>query len=127
MVVDITGGVHMRIKSILITLIAAIIIAGCSSQHPNVVEMGKVKNIEVNEIQKSRTNGFMVVKVAVNNTSSSNQKINYRFQWLDDQGFPVSTDEVWKSKLIYGEQSTFINSIAPVMQAVDFRIEIQEP
>lgn len=103
------------------------VLTGCSSKHPNLVEMGKVKHIEVSEAQKSRQNGFLVVKVAVENTSSSNQNINYRFHWLDDQGFPVGNEETWKSKLIYGEQKTFINSIAPVMQAVDFRIEIQEP
>lgn len=117
----------MRLKLAIALVIGSLSIAGCSSQHPNVVEMGKVKSIDVAEIQKSRKNGFLVVKAAINNTSRSNKNINYRFQWLDDQGFPVGSEEAWKSKLVYGKQSTFINSIAPVPQAVDFRIEMQEP
>lgn len=118
---------HLHLKLISVLVMGMLVLAGCSSKHPNVVEMGKVKHIEVLEAQKSRKNGFLVIKVAVENTSRYNQNINYRFQWLDDQGFPVSQDETWKSKLIYGKQNTYINSIAPVIQAVDFRIEIQEP
>ncbi|AWM79499.1 DUF1425 domain-containing protein [Gammaproteobacteria bacterium ESL0073] len=117
-----------QLKLVGLFLMALLTIVGCSNnKHPNLVEMGKVKNIEVMEAQKSRQNGFLVIKVAVENTSSSNQNINYRFQWLDDQGFPVGNEENWKSKLIYGKQKTFINSIAPMMEATDFRIEIQEP
>ncbi|MFD1259578.1 YcfL family protein [Entomomonas asaccharolytica] len=118
---------RLHLKLIGALVMAMLMLAGCSNKHPNVVEMGKVKHIEVIEAQKSRQNGFLVIKVAVENTSRYNQNINYRFQWLDDQGYPVGNEETWKSKLIYGKQSTYINSIAPVMQAVDFRIELQEP
>lgn len=118
---------RQHLKLIMALLVGALIMVGCSSQHPNVVEMGKVKNIEVSETQKSRKNGFLLVKAALNNTSRYNQSINYRFQWLDDQGFPVGKEEGWKNKLIYGGQSTFITSTAPLVTAVDFRIEIQEP
>ena len=117
----------MRLKLISFLVMGFLALGGCASKHPNLVEMGKVKNIDVLESQKARENGFLVIKVAVKNTSSRNQNINYRFQWLDDQGFPVGKEENWRSKLIYGDQSTFITSIAPVMNAVDFRIEMQEP
>lgn len=117
----------MRLKLLLALIVGALFLIGCSSQHPNVVEMGKVKYIEVSQVQKSRVNGFLLVKVALSNTSRYNKNINYHFQWLDDQGFPVGNEEVWKSKLIYGGQSTFITSTAPLVTAVDFRIEIQEP
>ena len=117
----------MHRKLIMAFVLGVLTLMGCSSQHPNVVEMGKVKSIEVSQTQKSRVNGFLLVKVALNNTSSSNKNINYRFLWLDDQGFPVGNEESWKSKLIYGGQSTFITSTAPLVTAVDFRIEIQEP
>ncbi len=118
---------RLQLKLIGALITGLLILTGCSSKHPNLVEMGKVKHIEVIESQKARQNGFLVIKVKVTNSSSYNQNINYRFQWLDDQGFPVGKEETWKSKLIYGKQSTYINSISPVMQAVDFRIEIQEP
>lgn len=116
----------MRFKLLIALVMGALALAGCSSQHPNVKEMGKVKNIEVERVQKSRQKGFLVAKAELVNSSSSNQHINYRFEWLDDQGFPVGTEETWKSKLIYGGQTTYVNSTAPVTQAVDFRIELQE-
>lgn len=123
------GEINMRLqlKMIGFLMLGLLMLGGCASKHPNLVELGKVKNIDVIETQKARENGFLVIKVAVKNTSSRNQNINYRFQWLDDQGFPVGKEESWRSKLIYGGQSTFITSIAPVMNAVDFRIEMQEP
>ena len=67
----------------------------------------------------------MTVKVSLTNTSRSNKTMFYRFAWLGNDGFPVASEESWKTLSLYGSQSTVLPAIAPVPQATDFRIEVQ--
>ncbi|PWB32716.1 DUF1425 domain-containing protein [Pseudomonas sp. SDI] len=121
----------MRFK--LLAVLAAAVLAGCATPPPpapgsaasKVVVMGKLKNIEVGPMRVARENGFLTVKAALNNTSSSNKTMLYRFAWLGDDGFPVAGEEGWKSLTLYGSQSSVLPAIAPVPQATDFRIEVQ--
>ncbi|MDD0973509.1 YcfL family protein [Pseudomonas fontis] len=120
----------MRFK--LLAALATALLAGCATPPPapgsaasKVVVMGKLKNIEVGPMRVARENGFLTVKAGLNNTSSSNKTMFYRFAWLGDDGFPVADEESWKSLTLYGSQSTVLPAIAPVHQATDFRIEVQ--
>ena len=122
----------MRIK-LLAALTTVALLAGCATPPPpapgsaasKVVVMGKLKNIEVGQMRVARENGFLTVKVSLNNTSSSNKAMFYRFAWLGNDGFPVADEEGWKSLTLYGSQSSILPSIAPVPQATDFRLEVQ--
>lgn len=127
----------MRIPFIgAIGAVAMALLAGCASPPPppapgsaasKVVAMGELKKIEVGAMRVARENGFLTVKVALANSSSRNQSMYYRFAWLGNDGFPVGGEEGWKSQTLYGSQSSFLTSIAPVPQATDFRLEIQTP
>lgn len=116
-----------------LAILATALLAGCATPPPpapgsaasKVVVMGKLKNIEVGAMRVARENGFLTVKAALNNTSSSNKAMFYRFAWLGNDGFPVADEESWKSLTLYGSQSTVLPAIAPVPQATDFRIEVQ--
>lgn len=113
--------------------LAAALLAGCATPPPpapgsaasKVVVMGKLKNIETGPMRVARENGFLTVKVALNNTSSSNKTLFYRFAWLGNDGFPVADEESWKALTLYGSQSSVLPAIAPVPKATDFRLEIQ--
>jgi len=113
--------------------LAAALLAGCATPPPpapgsaasKVAVMGKLKNIETGPMRVARENGFLTVKVALNNTSSSNKTLLYRFAWLGNDGFPVADEESWKALSLYGSQSTVLPAIAPVPQATDFRLEVQ--
>ncbi|UVJ44203.1 YcfL family protein [Pseudomonas sp. LS1212] len=119
----------MRFK--ILGAMALALLAGCAtppapdSAASKVVVMGKLKNIEVSQIRVARENGFLTVKVALNNDSSRNQSMFYRFAWLGNDGFPVADEESWKTLTLYGEQSSVLPAIAPVPQATDFRLEVQ--
>ncbi|MHA6198297.1 YcfL family protein [Pseudomonas wadenswilerensis] len=121
----------MRFK--LPLALAAALLAGCATPPPpapgsaasKVAVMGKLKNIETGPMRVARENGFLTVKVALNNTSSSNKTLLYRFAWLGNDGFPVADEEGWKALSLYGSQSTVLPAIAPVPQATDFRLEVQ--
>ncbi|MBO9550564.1 YcfL family protein [Pseudomonas sp.] len=113
-----------------LALIAAALLAGCTSQPEpgsaasKVVTMGQLDDIDVGPMRVARENGFLTVKVALNNTSGSNQTLFYRFAWLDNDGFPVADEEGWKALPLYGGQASFLPAIAPTPKATDFRLEV---
>ena len=121
----------MRIK--ILGVLALALLAGCATPPPpapgsaasKVVAMGDMKNIEVGPMRVARENGFLTVNVQLNNTSSYNKQMYYRFAWLGNDGFPVADAEGWKSLTLYGSQTSFLPAIAPVPKAPDFRLEVK--
>jgi uncharacterized protein YcfL len=75
----------------------------------------------------ARENGFLTVNVQLNNTSSYNKQMYYRFAWLGNDGFPVAEAESWKSTTLYGTQTSYLPAIAPTPKATDFRLEVKTP
>lgn len=127
----------MRIPRFSVGAIAAVtlgLLAGCATPPPEpgsaaskVVVMNNLDHIEVGAMRVARENGFLTVKVQLNNTSRYNRVMYYRFAWLGNDGFPVADEESWNSLTLYGGQSSFLPAIAPTPQATDFRIEINTP
>lgn len=123
----------MRLKIIAVAALA--LLAGCATPPPpepgsaasKVVAMGPQKHIVVGAMRVARENGFLTVNVQLSNTLNSNKIFYYRFAWLGAEGFPVAEEEVWKSQMMYGAQTSFIQAIAPTPKAVDFRLEIKTP
>jgi uncharacterized protein YcfL len=120
-------------RSTCLALAAAALLAGCATPPPpapgsaasKVVKMGNLSDIDIGPMRVARENGFVTVKVSLDNTSRSNQTLFYRFAWLGNDGFPVVGEESWKTLTLYGKQSSVLPAIAPVPQATDFRIEVQ--
>ena len=123
----------MRIK--ILGVLALALLAGCATPPPpapgsaasKVVAMGDMKNIEVGPMRVARENGFLTVNVQLNNTSSYNKQMYYRFAWLGNDGFPVADAESWKSTTLYGNQTSYLPAIAPTPKATDFRLEVKTP
>ncbi|MFJ2485011.1 DUF1425 domain-containing protein [Pseudomonas sp. NPDC087639] len=124
----------MRFKFIAVAALA-MLASGCATPPPpepgsaasKVVAMGPQKHIVVGAMRVARENGFMTVNVQLSNTLNSNKIFYYRFAWLGPEGFPVAEEEVWKSQMMYGAQTSFVQAIAPTPKAVDFRLEIKTP
>jgi uncharacterized protein YcfL len=123
----------MRIK--ILGALALALLAGCATPPPpapgsaasKVVALGNMKNIEVGAMRVARENGFLTVNVQLNNTSSYNKQMYYRFAWLGNDGFPVAEAESWKSTTLYGTQTSYLPAIAPTPKATDFRLEVKTP
>jgi uncharacterized protein YcfL len=123
----------MRIK--ILGVLALALLAGCATPPPpapgsaasKVVSMGNMKNIEVGAMRVARENGFLTINVQLNNTSSYNKQMYYRFAWLGNDGFPVADAESWKSTTLYGNQTSYLPAIAPTPKATDFRLEVKTP
>lgn len=118
-------------KSIRLALIAATAAFSLSVQAAGIADkleqLGEMTYLKVSEMRVAKRDGLLAVQVEVTNTDASNQQLYYRFKWLDESGFSVWGEEVWKPVVIYGKQKKLINEIAPTPRASDFRMEVQSP
>lgn len=92
-----------------------------------VQELGKMRYLSVSEIRSTRRNGLLVVQAELRNESIDDRQLFYRIQWMDQDGFAVGGEEVWKPMLSRGKQKQLIQTVAPTPQAADFKIELQSP
>jgi uncharacterized protein YcfL len=101
--------------------------AGAQSMASKIEKLGEMTYLEVADLRIAQRNGLLNVQVEIKNTSNSNEQLYYRFKWLDSSGFSVWDDEPWKPLLIYGKQKQLITTVAPTLQATDFRVVLQSP
>jgi uncharacterized protein YcfL len=117
-----------------IAVIALALLAGCATPAPKpgsaaskVLATGPIEDLAIGPMRMARENGFLTVNTQLSNADTRNKTLYYRYLWLGPEGFPVAEAESWKSLTLYAEQTSFLPAIAPVPQAVDFRLEINTP
>lgn len=89
-----------------------------------VEQLGQITVVQVSQMMSARRDGLLQVQFELTNTTDSNQRIRYRFKWLDSSGFTVWDEEPWKPVLVHGRQKTLQRVVAPTREASDFRIEL---
>jgi len=92
-----------------------------------VESLGEMANLKITDMRAVHRDGLLRIQVTVSNASSANERLFYRFRWLDADGFTVWEEEPWKPEIVYGRQNKVLNGIAPTFKAVDFRLEVQSP
>ena len=134
-----------------VLLVCAALAAGCTrTTSSNVAEVYSItgpegeievrKNIVVNrpwlaqrlefgDIRtRSTPNGFLEVQVAVTNTRTTTQQLEYSFAWYDADGFQVeAVGSAWKPHVIYGKQTVELQSIAPTPAATSVKVFVRAP
>lgn len=129
-------------------LCAASGLTGCSSKSMNTVERAqpageammvsdkriltdaslnrRARILSVNEAMTP--GGLLQIQVQVMNTTSSLKRVNYRFEWFDQNGMQVSTpaNAALNQIQIDGKETKFISSIAPTHACRDFRLKLIE-
>jgi uncharacterized protein YcfL len=118
-----------------IAIVALALLAGCATPPPpepgsaasKVLATGPIEDLAIGPMRMARENGFLTVSTRLSNADTRNKTLYYRYLWLGPEGFPVAEAESWKSLTLYAEQTSFLPAIAPVPQAVDFRLEINTP
>ncbi|MFJ7282444.1 YcfL family protein [Pseudomonas sp. NPDC099000] len=117
-------------------IVALALLAGCATPPPppepgsaasKVLATGPIENVAIGPMRMARENGFLTVNTQLSNTDTRNRTLYYRYLWLGAEGFAVADADTWKSLTLYAEQTSFLPAIAPVPQAVDFRLEINTP
>ncbi|MBK6637432.1 MAG: YcfL family protein [Rhodocyclaceae bacterium] len=84
---------------------------------------GKPKYLEVTDLMARTRNGLMALNIEISNTDNEPREAFWRVKWLDDTGFPVWADEVWKPLTIQGAAKQNLQVTAPTPKATDFRIQ----
>ena len=120
-------------KVIFLSIIALVTITGCASNASNVAYVDSVKiknqnlnqNITVLNRKKRLNNGLVEVYVVLSNNTDKAQNIQYRFIWMDEDGFIVYK-EPWQRKYINPKDTIKISSIATDKRVTDFKFEFKE-
>lgn len=115
-------------KRYLAILLAAIVLAACSStpsMKDMTVRMGDTESIQITDMRSLMRNGVLTAQVTIQNESKSNL-VAYRFKWIGKNGMAVTDEEAWKPVTIGKGQSTVIMGIAPTPDATDFRFELNQ-
>jgi uncharacterized protein YcfL len=72
--------------------------------------------------------GFLKVQAEFYNGTNARAEVNYRFEWIDEQGMQIQTPlSSWKRVSLAGRESVMIQGMAPTKNAVDFKLKIVEP
>ncbi|MBL4700764.1 MAG: YcfL family protein [Phycisphaeraceae bacterium] len=72
--------------------------------------------------------GLLKVQAQLFNGTNKREKINYRFQWVDQDGMLIDTPlSTWKQVSLAGREKVMIQATAPSKNAVDFRLKLLEP
>jgi uncharacterized protein YcfL len=133
-------------KSCLLALTAALLLAGCgttvntveraqSQAAPNYIADQRVITdrtlaaaIRVVAINQGTVSGNLLkVQATVENLKNSTKTLNYKFEWTDQNGMAVdSPNETWKQLRIQPRETTTISSVAITPRAADFTLKLKE-
>ncbi len=77
--------------------------------------------------RRDRQNDLLRVQVELKNTRRREERIVYRFVWLDEKGFEInSIQNEWQPRILGGYETVQLVGIAPSPQATDCIVKIQE-
>jgi uncharacterized protein YcfL len=135
-----------RLVSGFLTAGAALLLAGCAS-NVNTYERAESQaaptyvadkrvitdntlagTVRVTSINQTTVSGNLLkVQATVENLRNSQRTINYKFEWIDQDGMALdSAIETWKSLPLQGRESTTISTVAVSPRAVDFKLKFRE-
>lgn len=122
--------------------VAALALAGCH-RTVNTVEVGDAAGspqyrwiqtdsglgsvAHVTSASKTRVNDLLRVQVEITNDRERQQRLYYRFEYLDADGMVVDTPlSTWQPIVIQGRETIKINGVAPNPRVTDCRLKLQE-
>ena len=86
---------------------------------------GKVRVVSLN--QATVSGNLLKVQATVENLKNKQVTVNYKFEWIDQDGMALNTaNETWKSLPLQGRESTTISTVAVNPRAVDFKLKFRE-
>jgi len=94
------------------------------------VEMGGslARDLEIASINQTTVNeNLLKIQANVRNVKGDDCRINYKIEWMDDDGIVINdSSAVWLPLRIRGGETAAIQSVATTPNASNFRIKIQK-
>jgi uncharacterized protein YcfL len=82
-------------------------------------------SIVVRGIRSNYIKDHLRVDFKVFNNRGRRNVINYRVQWLDNNGMVTGPYGPWKTTALEGQQEIIVTDISPSPRAVDYKLELQ--
>ena len=94
------------------------------------VEMGGslARDLEISSINQTTVNeNLLKIQANVRNVKGGDCRINYKIEWMDDDGIVINdSSAVWLPLRIRGGETVAIQSVATTPNASNFKIKIQK-
>lgn len=135
-----------RLFSLAIAIVTAATLAGCktvnttepaqkSAQRAVIIDErvetdnSLAKKAAVLDVIEGRTaEGVLKIQVEVQNLKRKRKEINWKIEWVDEQGMLIQSQMTrWSRLSLAGNERGYISAIAPTPQATDFRLKLIEP
>ena len=72
-------------------------------------------------------NGLTKIQAEIQNTTDVRQLVNYRFDWVDQDGMQINTPlSSWTAVSLAAKERKLISATAPTPDAADFRLSLIE-
>lgn len=124
-------------KKWIIACLGIVILAGCSNNTAGLrVDSSSQKvlygdsalddRLAINDISTQDMNGNTRGVVQVESKYASDQQLQYRFYWYDDNGIEVNAKQgAWRQFLLRGYESISLSEVSVNPNAKEFRIQIR--
>ncbi len=125
-------------------LLAVVALASCSStsgmvathksggdpqfaKHLEIHNAALEGDIIITDMKMRRTGGLLEVQVELSNLTGSDQHVQYRFAWFDDDNFEVDKDAgAWTALLLHGNEQKSMTAVAPNPRASTYKLQVRE-
>ena len=120
-------------KKFLIFFLSIFLLSGCVKKvkDPNFsVEDSEIyDSLEVvSEAKRIKDDGLTEIEVIFKNYTDSNEKIAYKVDWFDKDGFSIDTImSKWKVIEVEAKRNMIIHAISPSIKATEYKIRMQYP
>lgn len=137
----------VRSVTSLLALGTVLFLAGCATEKVNTYERaesqaapsyvpdkrvitdqslhGTVRVVSLN--QATVSGNLLKIQATVENLKSSYRTVNYKFEWIAEDGMAIgSPNEGWKPLTLEGRETKTISTVAVSPRAVDFKLKFRE-
>ena len=84
-------------------------------------------NLRIAESKMGKVGDLLRVQATIENQSGGDLTFQYKFKWLDKDGFEVAVDgRPWQPISITGYESKSVQAVAPNPTATSFQILVQD-
>jgi uncharacterized protein YcfL len=82
--------------------------------------------MSIASINQMDIGGLTKAAVTLQSMTSDTEALQYRWVWFDSHGFEVnSSSQSWQPLLVYGNQTTSVQGLAPNPSAKSFKLHLR--
>ena len=88
---------------------------------------GLAGDIEIVDMRNTFAGDLLKVQISLRSNNRDTVPIQYKFDWLDAQGFEINSNQAWQPFMVYGKETRTIQGVAPDPRAKEFKLKIRDP